>query len=219
MKNTKLAPWIACAVLLTSISPARSESKLFANFKKAELTRAVNNARQIGLALWEFDANYGSFPSDDTPRLVEKATDKKLPADDETSNAMFRQLFAAAIVETESIFHAKIPGAVKGDDKTEPGKLLAKGENAFAYIAGISSAGNPTTPIVVCPLIPGTTKFDPKPFGGKALILRIDMSVQALPIDEDGRVLVDGIELLSKDHPVWKGKAPDIRYPDLQQPD
>jgi hypothetical protein len=51
--------------------------------------------------------------------------------------------------------------------------------------------------------------------GGKAIILRVDCSVQLLPIGEDGSVLLEGVELLSKDHPVWGGKAPDIRYPDL----
>jgi hypothetical protein len=107
---------------------------------------------------------------------------------------------------------------MKGGFQEKPAAALAKGRNAFAYIAGLNSAGIPDRPLVVCPLIPGTTKFDPKPFGGKAIILRIDCSVRALPIEEDGRVLVDGVELLSKYHPIWKGvdgKAPDIRHPDL----
>lgn len=48
-----------------------------------------------------------------------------------------------------------------------------------------------------------------------ALVLRVDGSVQMLPIGADGKVLVEGVELLSKDHPVWAGKAPDICHPDL----
>lgn len=175
----------------------------------------MNNARQIGLMLVEFDNDYGSFPSGETRKVVEDAAGAKLPTDDKTSNSMFRQFFAAGITQNEDLFFAKIPGAKKGDNDTAAGKLLVEGENAFAYIAGMNLAGNPARPILVCPLIPGTTKFDPKPFGGKAVILRVDCSVQMLPIEGDGRVLEKGVELLSKEHPVWGGEAPDIRYPDL----
>lgn len=49
----------------------------------------------------------------------------------------------------------------------------------------------------------------------KAIILRIDCSVQAVTIEMDGTALQDGVELFSKDNKVWEGKAPDIRYPDL----
>jgi hypothetical protein len=93
--------------------------------------------------------------------------------------------------------------------------MLAKGENSFAYIACLSAAGNPTRPLGVCPLVAGTTNFDSKPFGGKALVLRVNGSVQMLPTGTDGKVLVEGVELLSKDHPVWVRKAPDIRHLDL----
>jgi hypothetical protein len=175
----------------------------------------MNNARQIGLMLLEFDTEYGSFPSGETRKDVEDASGVKFPADDKSSNSAFRQFFAAGITQDEGPFYAKIPGAKKGDNDVAAGKLLAEGENAFAYIAGMSMAGNPARPILVCPLIPGTTKFDPKPFGGKAIILRVDCSVQMLPIEGDGRVLEKGVELLSKEHRVWGGKAPDIRYPDL----
>jgi hypothetical protein len=175
----------------------------------------MNNSRQIGLMLLEFETEYGSFPSGKTQKKVEEATGAKLPADDKSSNSMFRQFFAAGITQSEEPFHAKIPGVKKGDNDMAAGNLLDRGENAFAYIAGMNAGGNLSRPIVVCPLIPGTTKFDPKPFGGKAIILRVDCSVQMLPIQADGRVLEKGVELLSKDNPLWKGVAPDIRYPDL----
>jgi hypothetical protein len=201
---------IACAPVLAQ--------KPFPALAKANATEAANHARQIGLMLFEFDTEYGSFPSEKTLADVEETSGVKLPAADKSSNTLFRQLFAAGITVTDAPFFANITGVAKGDDQEEPANALARGKNAFAYIAGLNMAGNPARPLVVCPLIPGTTKFDPKPFGGKAIILRIDNSVQLLPIEEDGTVLEKGVELLSKDHPVWKGfegKALDIRYPDL----
>jgi len=212
-----LIPSLACALLAFAPSHAGAQDPLAA-LKKANTAEAIANARQIGLALLEFETNYGSYPSEKTLADVEETSGVKLPGGDKSSNTLFRQLFAEEITNNEVLFFANIPGAMKGGEQKAPAKALGKGRNAFAYIAGLNSAGNPARPLVVCPLIPGTTKFDPKPFGGKAIILRIDCSVVALPIEEDGRVLVDGVELLSKYHPIWKGmdgKAPDIRYPDL----
>lgn len=70
------------------------------------------------------------------------------------------------------------------------------------------------TPIVLTPLIPGTTKFDPEPFKGKAIKLRINQSALTYDIHKDGHVYDKDIDILSAKHPVWNGKAPDIRYPE-----
>lgn len=91
---------------------------------------------------------------------------------------------------------------------------MEKGEVGFAYVAGLSSEGNPARPIAFAPLIPGTKQYDPKPFNGKAVFLRIDNSATSLPIQKDGRVLPGGIDILSAENPIWDGKAPDIRYPE-----
>lgn len=215
-----LIPWLACAAIFCSYSKAQAQIvDPRPGLAKARSVEASGNLRQIGFALLEFDSNYGSFPSEKSFAVLEEEAGIKLPAGDKSSNALFRQLFAAGIISSEVPFYAKIPGTAKGAMKVEPAKALAQGKNAFAYIAGLSSAGNPARPIIVSPLIPRTTKFDPKPYGGKAIILRIDNSVQFLPISADGTVLVDGVELLSKDHPIWDGKAPDIRYPDLLPPE
>lgn len=206
---------LVCAAIACATALAQNP---FPAIAKANATEAANHARQIGLMLFEFETDYGSFPSEKTLADVEENSGMKLPAGDKSANTLFRQLFAAGITVTEAPFFANIPGVMKGGDHEEPANALAKGKNGFAYIAGLSAGGNPARPLVVCPLIPGTTKFDPKPFGGKAIILRIDCSVQALPIGEDGTVHEKGVELLSKDHPVWKGmegRALDIRYPDL----
>jgi hypothetical protein len=178
-------------------------------------SQVVHGSRQIGLALLEFDAEYGTFPND----LTSAEVTKKLPEHgydlaSTSSNALFRQFFAADITQSEQMFRIRMPGFRRPDDIITPGKLLEPGENGFSYISNLSSKDDPLTPIVLTPLIPGTAKFDPKPFDGKAIILHIDNSVRTYDIHKDGHVYDKGINLLSPANPIWKGKAPDIRYPE-----
>ena len=46
--------------------------------KAADRTEAINNAKQIGLALLEFDQEFGGFPDDDTAESVADATGSSL---------------------------------------------------------------------------------------------------------------------------------------------
>ena len=64
-------------------------------------------------------------------------------------------------------------------------------------------------------MIPGTDRFDPKPFEGKAVLLRMDNSVTSLPIQKDGHVLLYGKNLFDPTNPIWDGKPPVIVWPDL----
>jgi hypothetical protein len=57
-------------------------------------------------------------------------------------------------------------------------------------------------------------KFDPKPFDGKAIVLNLDSSANALTIEENGDVLLNGMNLFDARQPFWNGKAPDIKYPE-----
>lgn len=185
--------------------------------KKADQTEAVNNARQIGLALLEFDGDYGTFPSDATVALVAEANpDHGFDLSGRSSNILFRQLFAAHLTQSEAMFYAKVKNSIKPDGNIDHGKALEKGEVGFAYISGLTSKDDPNTPIVLAPMIPGTTKFDPKGFQGygNAVVLRTDNSVSSYKIEKDGRIYVKGIDLLAPKHPIWKGKKPDIRYPE-----
>lgn len=183
--------------------------------KRPDQTEAVNNARQIGIALFEFEAEYGKFPDESTIAKVREKIGSDLRLGAKTSNDCFRQLLAAGIAQSESIFYAKVAGTHKPDGHLEGTTALGKGECGFAYLSGLKSLGDPSRPLIVAPLIPGTDRFDPKPFNGKAVILKMDNSVTSMPIAKDGHVKVDGKNLLDPANPVWDGHAPVIVWPDL----
>jgi hypothetical protein len=183
--------------------------------KSRAFVRSVNNARQIGLALMEFENDYGSFPDEKTASMVTKNDPRHgFDLSGISSNALFRQLFAAGLAQTEQIFHAQVPGVRRPDDDISPGKALEKGEVGFAIITSLSSAGNPARPAVLAPLIPGTKRFDPRPFGGDAILLRIDNSARRYKIHEDGHIYEKGIDILSQKHPMWGGVSFKIHYPE-----
>lgn len=184
--------------------------------KKAAFVTAISHNKNLGIALFEFETDYGSLPSPSTVSLINtKFPNHGHDLSGNSSNAIFRQIFIAGIIDTEKLFFAKIPGAKKADNNIDPGHLLEKGEVAFAYISGHSQETSPSASVLLCPLIPGTTKFDPEPFEGQAAILHLDQSVSAYKIENDGHVYLDGIDILSPNHPIWDGKPPTIHYPEL----
>lgn len=208
--------WLLVIVLIASLAVI-IPPMFIRNGRPAYQTEAVNNLRQIGLAIFEFETEYGDYPNDKTATLVTK----KHPGhghnlSGNSSNALFRQLFAARLTQSEQMFYAKVSGTRKPDGVISPGEALEKGEVAFGYISGLSSEGNPARPIAFCPIIPGTDRFDPKPFKGKACVIRGDGSVISLNIGKNGHAFVGGINLLSAENPIWGDEDKiDIRYPDL----
>ncbi len=165
--------------------------------KKADQTEATSNARQIGLAMFEFETEYGSFPDSATATVV--ATNNPTSGytlGTTTANDYFLQLFAANITQSEPMFFAKTGITTKPDGVITGAKCLAKGECGFGYIlngtVGLSTAGNPSRVIAVTPLLDGTPKFNPDPFDKKAVVLRIDNSVASLNLDNTGEASLGG---------------------------
>ena len=157
--------------------------------KKADQTEAVSNARQIGLALFEFETAYGSFPDSTTATTVTENTESVLPLGTANSNDYFRQLLAAEVCQSEAMFYAKTGFTKKPDNVfNTAANALAPGEVGYGYImntnTAFSTAGNPARPIVAAPLaFPFETgKFDTDLYDYKAVVLRIDNSVQSVPI-------------------------------------
>jgi prepilin-type N-terminal cleavage/methylation domain-containing protein len=166
--------------------------------KKADQTEAVNNARQIGIALMEFENEYSTFPDDTTATAVKDATDTALVSGTK-SNDRFRQLIRAGIAQSEAMFYAKAAYTKKPDGLLNTDiQALAAGEVGYGIlmdgVKGLSAAGNPSRPIVAAPFklaMDGT--FDSDFFDSKAVVLRLDNSVTSLPIvSTTGNVKING---------------------------
>lgn len=178
-------------------------------------TQAINNLRQIGLALFEFDSEYGSFPSADTIADVREETGTDLELGDASSNQLFRQLIATGWKSEKPYFCYKPPPARRPDDVVSKGRALEPGECSWGYVADLSSTLAPGTPILFGPLVPGTRRFDPIPLRGKAMILSTDNSIRAEEIDpKTGQVIKNGMDLFDPSQPWWAGKTPDIKLPE-----
>jgi prepilin-type N-terminal cleavage/methylation domain-containing protein len=196
--------------------------------KKADQTEAVSNARQIGLALFEFETAYGSFPDSTTATTVTENTESVLPLGTANANDYFRQLLAAEVCQSETMFYAKTAFTKKPDNVFNTAvNALAAGEVGYGYIMNtnlaFSTAGNPARPIVVAPLaFPFETgKFDTDLYDYKAVVLRIDNSVQSLPVLKSSKLaqLGGGKNLLSTGpDTVWgTGVQPTIVNPQAKQ--
>lgn len=190
--------------------------------KKADQTEAVNNARQIGLALFEFETEYGSFPDDSTGTAVAEATETT-KISGATSNDRFRQLIRAGIAQSEAMFYAKTAFTKKPDGVFNTDTdALEDGEVGFGMIVkadntGLSAAGNPSRPVVVAPFkeaLDGT--FDSDYYDGKAVILKLDNSVASFNIvKSSGNVLINGKKILQTgEDTVWGvDLTPAFAYP------
>jgi hypothetical protein len=182
--------------------------------RSGDLAIGVSNARMLGQALLEFENEYGKYLDASTAPLVKAKTGSTWAMSDASSNDLFQQFLVSGIAPNEDVFYAKTPWTKKADNIfTSEAQALAAGECGFAYIAGLSSKDDPSTPICVSPLEPGKLTFDRKAFDGKAIILRVDSSAIGLPIDKHGRAILNGMDLFDPRQPFWHGKAPNVKWP------
>jgi prepilin-type N-terminal cleavage/methylation domain-containing protein len=164
--------------------------------KAADRTEAINNVKQIGLSLIEFDSEYGSFPDNNTAEDVKDATGTALTFGGNFANDYFRQLIAAGN-KSEKVFWCKTSYSTKKpDDIITPGKALDQGEVGFGYVMasqtdGQSSSGDPNRPVCVTPLFKAQPnwEFDPEPYGDKAVVLRLDGSARQETIRTDNKYI------------------------------
>jgi len=180
--------------------------------KAADRTQAINNAKQLGLALLEFDQEYGSYPDNDTAETVAESTGTDLNLSGNNSNDYLRQLIAFGI-QSEEIFFTKTAYTSKPDNVIQGAKALEQGEVGFGYVmldatTGQNTSGNPGRPVLVTPLLDAQTDwtFDPDPYGGKAVILKLDNSATALQIrDTDKKISVGNGRTIEQtgDESVW----------------
>lgn len=191
--------------------------------KAADRTEALNNIRQIGVALIEFDNEYGAFPDNNTAPEVKEATGTDLNFAGTFSNDYFRQLIAGGL-KSEKPFYCKTAYTKKPDDNFNQGKALEKGEVGFGYVMqtqteGQSSAGTPSRPVVVAPLYNAGTDwtFDPEPLGEKAVILKLDNSATPMTIRTDNKFVINGarpIQMVGENTPWGTDVNPVLRAPE-----
>lgn len=183
--------------------------------KDGARSEATANAKQIGMALFTFEEDYGSYPSRSTAVEVrENNPDSGMNFGGNYSNDYFRQLIASGHIDQEAPFFAQAPYTKKPDNVMSRGKALAKGEVGFAYIMAtnttpLSSSGNSARPLIAAAVFDGKANgtFDPDVYAKKAVVLRMDNSVRSESVrPTDKKVLVGGGRTLlqggSKDS-VW----------------
>jgi prepilin-type N-terminal cleavage/methylation domain-containing protein len=180
--------------------------------KKADQTEAVNNAKQIGLAMFEFENEYGSYPDGSLggptgPIAARAGGSLDAPTTITTSNDAFLQLIAAGIASSEQMFFCKTSySTIKPDNVASTTiETLKKGDVGFGYIMGtgnkaFSASGNPGRVLLAAPLKYAGSftagKFDANPYDSKAVVLKIDNSVTSLAINKDGDAVLGGVKKL-----------------------
>lgn len=180
--------------------------------RKADMTQAISNAKQLFYLLIEFDQDWGEFPNDDTAKEDEdlKSFTGKY------SNDYLGQFIGGGYTRSEEIFFAKGGSTTDkkpDNDTTTRKKTLEAGECGFAYYKGMSTSDHSGRPVLCAPMTGKGFKFDPKPYNGKAIVLRIDGAVKIYTIDENGdAVSATGKKIFEggKDS-VWGEKGPDIK--------
>jgi len=168
------------AILAGIAAPALTSAAL-----TGRIAQAVNSARQVGLGLRMYaQDNDGAFPYD---------------RDDEgnaivSSNDAFRQLIPA-YMDSEAVFAVgSSPVAKRADNNiSSREKILARGENHWAYIAGLSTSSNSLWPLIV-DHTDGSGRYTDKETdpggtwkGTKAVVVRTDNSAASVKLLGTGR--------------------------------
>jgi len=150
--------------------------------------RALANAKQIGLACKLFASDYkGNYP---TNLLDENGKLTATPPS--SSNDALSQLIPDYIPDKkifwlpEDHFYCSPnpPESPRNSASlTARDRILAAGENHWAYVTNLSERSNPNLPLIADPTIPGTTEysFGKHTAGGtwrgkKAIVIRVDTS-------------------------------------------
>lgn len=163
--------------------------------QKGGQMRSLSCARSIWCALQLYSGdNDGEFPS----YQIKNNQITNIPVSD--SNAAFAQLFPT-YVQSEQLFWIKgsaFCNANGPDDMIDnpplepPVKTLARGENGWAYVVGLTAKSNPNLPIIADGFFDSvrhTYSRDKDQKGGvwngkKAAVVRMDGSGSMMPIDQ-----------------------------------
>ena len=199
--------------------------------RSSDKAKSINNLKQIGIALAEFDSHYGYFPQQEFPEeLTSQSPEAALfiQKERDDSNYLLGQLIYLGFTDSEKIFdmgHSVGPEFQADDVYDSKENLLQPGECEVAYLSAtgntpLNSLNIPEeAPLALSQVIPGTSEFDPDYDRGEIAYLRGDSSVATtrlspakknLPIRKPNKQqsLFD-----SGPDTLWPDGPPKIHYP------
>ena len=194
--------------------------------KAADRTEATNNLRNVGIFLFAFEDEFGTFPSEDI--YTDNQNRFKNASGGNSSNDLLGLLLAGGFTNSEEVFYAKGGASVnKKPDNVinSPAKILEAGECGFGYVVingteAMSTSDNGGRPLLVCPLEKNSggsnPQFNDNPYNGKGVYLRIDQSVKQNAIDAtDKTILLPGNLHLFQTGPdtIWDDENPFVLAP------
>lgn len=175
------------------------------------MAEAVNNARQVKLAL-------DAFASDHNGLYPNEQFHEKYGTSGSSSNALLRQLFAAEVTHSEAIFWVKDSSVANKEPPRGrvPSTPLAPGANHWAYAHGLSSDSTAETPVLVDPWKTGTRQFHQKSWKNKAIVVQVDGTAKAMKLRLSDHTVLDAEhkDLFDRGSAIWRDKPPDIRQPE-----
>ena len=158
---------------------AMSYGPIMKQVKAAAKTNAINNSKQIFVALTSFASdNDGLFPNAGTAKTGETGG---------SAVACFTQLLNAGKIDEEATFWNAENIVLDTVDAVKPDEdgTLTAGENAYGYIEGLSSSSRTNLPITFDSSKDGAA-FNTAVWDGSAIITKLNGSVKALPIAYGG---------------------------------
>ena len=171
--------------------------------KAGARAEALNNAKAIAGGLVTFKTDKGAYPCDYTRENLESNGVDNLP-EGTTANAYLAQLIVTETIDSETYFFASgVKNTIKGDDIIGTSdKLLARGENGFAYIMAEDGEAlsdvKSITPLVIAPLKKGGENpiFDDSPYANYYVYGAVDGSGKQAEVAKDGSAMSRGRDSL-----------------------
>jgi hypothetical protein len=221
----QLRIWTVAFVLFLALVVVALIPTVVKQQKAADRTTALSGIRQMGMSLFEFDSEYGSFPDDTTALKIPEKQRAGYKLTGDHSNDYFRQLIVVGL-KSERPFWCKTSFSPKEpDDDCTPSKALQAGEVGYSYIMaspgkGQASYQDPGRPLVLAPSLNAQADwtFDFDAYDGKAVVLKLDNSATALNIDPATNFAKTGLtgrylQTTGKDTP-WSTMEPVLLAPE-----
>lgn len=200
---------IGCILIVATSLIAVAVNPFVNALNRSKLAEDISRARQVKLALDNFASDFdGIYPCQDTAIEI---SDSPPSAD---SNSHFRQLHLSGICDSEVIFWVKGASVCRKappDNRTKrKGQLIEKqilkrGDCGWAYVVDHDNTDSGMRPILLSAYLNGTKAFDRNLYQGKAILLTLDGSVKAFPLDAAGKIRDEnGHDIFSPKAAAWE---------------